>query len=148
MKKHWITAILPVFVLSTLFMGCKKDSNASIEWSKDYETAQKKAVSNRQILMMEFAATWCPSCRLMNDSTFIDPRVIERAKSFVPVRIDVDEQKELAERFGGNARKYGGVGIPNLLFLAPDGRRVAHVIGYRDPAALSAVMDSVLSIQR
>jgi thiol:disulfide interchange protein len=150
MKNHSKIIVCAWLGLLTAFGGCKKESNRplpAIAWSSDFETAQNTAASNRRILMMEFAASWCPSCRLMNDSTFTDSTVIEKTRFFVPVKIDVDERKDLAERFGGNARKYGGVGIPNILFLAPDGRRLAHVVGYLEPAALSVVMDSVLSIR-
>jgi thiol:disulfide interchange protein len=151
MKRQSKLFVLILFALLVFWVGCKKDSDhsrPSIAWSPDYETAREKAVSNKQILMLEFAAAWCPSCRLMNDSTFTDSWVIEKTKAFVPVRIDVDERKDLAEQFGGNARKYGGVGIPNILFLAPDGRRLAHVVGYLGPGELTAVLDSVLSIRQ
>ena len=95
--------------------------------------------------MVEFMAEWCPSCKMMEDSTFVNPGVIEKADRFIPVRIDVDRQKDIADEYKSNARKYGGIGIPNILFMTPRRRRLKHRIGYMDAAALTAVMDSVLA---
>ena len=64
------------------------------------------------------------------------------------MRVDVDAQREVAEKYGGNARKYGGIGIPNILFLDGDGIKIKQVVGYHGPQQLISVMDSVLTLQR
>jgi thiol:disulfide interchange protein DsbD len=150
MKKHETKFMWGLLTIVLLTVGCGQGdsrSHSTISWENDFVSAQKKAVSENQILMMEFSATWCPSCKMMNDSTFTDSLVIVKSKAFLPVRIDVDERKDIADQFGANAHKYGGVGIPNILFLAPNGRRLAHIIGYQDPKALVTVMDSVLAVR-
>ena len=116
-----------------------------IGWQRNLDDAFKLAAEKDRPLMVEFMAEWCPSCRMMEDSTFVDPGVIEKAGRFVPVRIDVDKQKEVAERYKSSARKYGGIGIPNILFMTRDGVRLKQRIGYMDAATLTAVMDSVLT---
>ena len=47
----------------------------------------------------------------------LNKNIIKKSNEFIPVRIDVDKQKDIAEEYNGNARKYGGIGIPNILFL-------------------------------
>ena len=84
----------------------------------------------------------------MEDSTFSDPGVIRKVAGFIPVRIDVDEQRDVAVQYNGNARKYGGTGIPNILFLTGDGKRLKHIVGYYGPEALISVMDSVHTMVR
>jgi thiol:disulfide interchange protein DsbD len=116
-----------------------------IAWNNDLKNAFRLAEKEGKPLMVEFMAEWCPSCRMMEDSTFVVPGVIEKAGRFIPVRIDVDKQKEIAERYKSSARKYGGIGIPNILFMTRDGVPVKHRIGYMDATALTAVMDSVLT---
>jgi thiol:disulfide interchange protein DsbD len=132
-----------------LLAGCGgKDlpDDTAIPWSSDLSAAIAKAHSENGIVMVDFTAVWCPPCRAMEDSTFGVPDVVKKASSFIPVRIDVDAQREVAEKYGGNARKYGGIGIPNILFLDGEGHRIKQVVGYHGPRRFIAVMDSVLTL--
>ncbi len=46
--------------------------------------------------MVDFMAEWRPPCRKIEDSTFSYPGVIKKSSLFIPVRIDVDKQGEIA----------------------------------------------------
>ena len=48
-------------------------------------------------------------------------------------------------KYNGNARKYGGIGIPNILFMDGNEKVIKHIVGYYDSEAFLAVLDSVLS---
>jgi thiol:disulfide interchange protein DsbD len=139
-----------VFLVAVSVAGCGGDAgkqeSTGIPWLEDLDTALLTARELRKPLMIDFTATWCPPCRKMEKSTFSNEEVIRRARSFVTLRIDVDKQRDIAVRYNGNARKYGGVGIPNILFMTAGEERLRHIIGYYDPDSLVAVMDSVLSI--
>lgn len=117
----------------------------TIQWTHDLNAGLAKAKEKQKPVMIDFMAVWCPPCKAMEDSTFSDARVIRAAKTFVPVRIDIDKQRELAARYNGLARKYGGLGIPNILFMAADGTQLKHIVGYYNPAQLIAAMDSALA---
>jgi len=141
-----------VFLAAAILAGCAGEDNKvespRIPWASDISGAISKAHSDSGIVMVDFTAVWCPPCRAMEDSTFSDPDVIKKAESFIPVRVDVDAQREVAEKYGGNARKYGGIGIPNILFLDGDGKKIKQVVGYHGPDQLISVMDSVLTLER
>jgi thiol:disulfide interchange protein DsbD len=125
------------------------DSTAvAIAWLTDVGQARTLAAQQGKPVMIDFMATWCPPCRAMEETTFHDPRVVAKAAGFVTARVDVDLQPDLADEYGSNAGKYGGIGIPNVLFLAPDGRTLKHPVGYLGPAAFLAVMDSALGLSR
>ena len=128
----------------TILLGC--GGEPGIEWGTDIDAALASAKELRKPVMIDFMATWCPPCHAMEDSTFCDPEVIGKSREFVAVRIDVDEQREVAIAYDGNARKYGGVGIPNILFLDPDGGRLKHIVGYHGPDQLVSVIDTVLTM--
>jgi thiol:disulfide interchange protein DsbD len=119
-------------------------AKSKIAWHKNLKDAFKLAKQQNKPLMVEFMAEWCPSCSMMEDSTFVNPAVIKKADRFVPVRIDVDRQKDVAAEYKASARKYGGIGIPNILFMTRDGGKLKHRIGYLDATSLTSVMDSVL----
>jgi thiol:disulfide interchange protein len=146
MKKTDILSILLCLVL-TAGMNASISTAAvkpKITWHKNLKDAFRLAKQQGKPLMVEFMAEWCPSCKMMEDSTFISPAVIEKADRFVAVRIDVDRQKDVAAEYKASARKYGGIGIPNILFMNRDCVKLKHRIGYLDAATLTSVMDSVL----
>ncbi len=117
-----------------------------IHWLGDVDGGLAKARKSGKPVMIDFMATWCPPCRAMEDSTFCDPSVVAKAASFVTVRIDIDKQRDVAAKYGALARKYGGIGIPNILFLDGDERRLKHIVGYYGPNELVAAMDSALAL--
>lgn len=151
-EKIGITLILLSLALALSLSACQNGSGGkdrdSIEWLGELETAMARSKESGRILMVDFTAVWCPPCKAMEDSTFSDPDVIKKAGSFVTLRIDVDNDRETAEKYNGNARKYGGIGIPNILFMTGDGERLKQVVGYHSPQKLVAVMDSVLAMSR
>jgi thiol:disulfide interchange protein DsbD len=141
-----------IFIILCIGIGCSSDKGETknptedgIAWDSSIEKALLDAQQEQKLIMVKFTAEWCPSCRKMEDSTFTDTRIIQKAGRFIPIQIDVDTDQEIAEKYNGNAGKYGGVGIPNVLFLNPDGERVYHLIGYKDPEFFLAVMDSLLN---
>lgn len=141
-----LTFVLMVFVL-VVVAGCGGEQG-NIEWTEDITAALTLAKQEGKPVMVDFTAAWCPPCHAMEDSTFSDPDVIRKARAFIPVRIDVDEQREAAVQYDGDARKYGGVGIPNILFMTGDGTKLKQIIGYHGPETFVSVMDSVLAMAR
>jgi thiol:disulfide interchange protein DsbD len=116
-----------------------------IRWLNDIKNAFILAERENKPVMVEFMAEWCPSCRAMEDSTFRSPAVVEKMNGFVPVRIDVDRQKGVTARYKASARKYGGIGIPNFLFMTKEGKKIRHRVGYMEARLFVSELDSVLS---
>ncbi len=143
--RGWRAALFAVLLAAAaLSAGCGKERG--IEWGDDIDAALALSRELGKPVMVDFMATWCPPCRAMEDSTFCVAEVIEKSRAFIPVRIDVDRQREVAVAWGGNARKYGGVGIPNILFIDAEGGKLKHVVGYHGPEQLVPVMDTVLAM--
>jgi thiol:disulfide interchange protein len=156
MRKHGIPPICGslfiLFILSALTCNTNKDivkkDIHEIQWITNLDSALVLASEQNKPLMVDFMATWCPPCRTMEDSTFSNPDIIRKSTAFITVRIDVDKQGGIADKYNGNAGKYGGVGIPNILFMTGEEKVLKHPIGYRSPEALAAIMDSVLQSVR
>ena len=150
-KYSGIIAFVQLILFISLFLSCSTEekSNAEkqtkkINWLYNIKKAKQLAKTQNKPLMIDFSAEWCPPCNRMKDSTFSDQKVIEKSKYFIPVKIDVDKQGLIADKYKSNASKYGGIGIPNILFISPDSVELAHPRGYKDPKEFISVMDSVL----
>ncbi|MCB8932164.1 MAG: thioredoxin family protein [Fimbriimonadaceae bacterium] len=63
----------------------------------------------------------------------------EKAADFVLVKIDVDQQGELAS-------KYEVSGIPDIIFLAPDGTVKHRALGFRGTEGLIQEMDKAKAL--
>ncbi len=90
-----------------------------------------EAVNGDKPELVDFWATWCGPCRM------IAPAVEEVAEDFdgraVVGKVDVDEQAELARRFGI-------MSIPTLIVMK-DGKVVEQAVGARGKADIAAMLE-------
>jgi thiol:disulfide interchange protein len=132
------------FTLILAFLAIPTFGENRILWFNDLDAGLAAAKRENKPLMIDFMADWCAPCKEMERSTFSNSAVILKAKTFIPVRIDIEKQRQVAEKYKALARAYGGVGIPNILFLSSNGTKIQHIVGFYTPQQLLPVMDSVL----
>ena len=92
----------------------------------------RKAKEERKLVMLDFYADWCISCKEMEVNTFADPEVSQELKQFVLLQADVTvnsrENQALLKRFG----LFGPPGI--LTFnLNSQELKDQRIIGYMPP---------------
>jgi len=92
----------------------------------------RKAKEERKLVMLDFYADWCISCKEMEVNTFVDPEVSQELKQFVLLQADVTvnsrENQALLKRFG----LFGPPGI--LIFnLNSQELKDQRIIGYVPP---------------
>lgn len=73
------------------------------------------------LVLLDFYATWCGPCRVLSP-------VLERLQAVKVLKIDVDENRELALRFDVQS-------IPKLVFLK-DGQVVDELVGLQSEQTL------------
>ncbi len=108
-------------------------SKASIPWVSSLAKAKKTAAKQNKPLMVDFSAEWCPPCKAMKASTWKDGQVIERAKRFVPVLIDIDKQRKATD----DARV---TAVPTIVFYTSKGKEILRAEGYRDVKGILDLM--------
>jgi|SRR5450756_210506 len=96
---------------------------ARIKWLTDYDTALKQAQSSNQLVVIDFYATWCGPCKMMDLTTFADAKVRQRLAGFVPLKIDADKHPE-------RMAKYGVPAMPTMLVIDASGKPVIGTVGY------------------
>jgi thiol:disulfide interchange protein len=91
---------------------------SAIAWREDFDAAMAEASESGKPLLVDFAASWCPPCRVMEHDVWPDPGVSGAVNGrYIPVLIDVDDPED-----AGVAERYGIVGIPAILVLDAEGR--------------------------
>ncbi len=109
-------------------------AQADTVWLTDYDAALKTAQATNKLVVIDFFATWCGPCRMMERNTFADEKVRQRLAGFVPLKIDVDKQPKLAARYGIEA-------MPTTLVVDATGKPLATAVGYLEVADYLAVLD-------
>ena len=84
--------------------------------------------------MIDFFATWCPPCKMLDKETYTDPAVIEETKKWIMVRIDVDRNRSLAQQYRISS-------IPTLVVVEPDGKESSRTTGFIPPGAMLKFME-------
>ena len=92
-------------------MSMSLDITQKIAWAS--------LVSGKKLVAADFWATWCPFCLRLKP---IFESIANKYPDIRFVKINVDEQQELASR-------YGIRGIPVIKFFC-EGREVGEIVGY------------------
>ena len=141
LKPVFVWLLTSVF-LTSLLAGCSpakpggqtgSAARAEITWLTDYDAALKLAQSTNKLVVVDFFATWCGPCKMMERDTFSDEKVQQQLANFVPLKIDVDRQPQLAA-------KYGIEGYPTTLVIDATGKPITGAVGYLKPDAYLAVL--------
>jgi thiol:disulfide interchange protein len=102
----------------------------TIPWRKTLAEAKREAVASHRPVLAYFTASWCPPCQRLKRETWPDAKVQSALDRFVPVKIDVDEYRDLAQEFGVT-------GIPRMQVIQPDGTLGASRVGFIGPDELT-----------
>lgn len=122
-------AVVLAATLSLALVGVAQKSPAHGAWKTDLAKAQAEAKKTGKLVMVDFNAAWCGPCKLYKRDVFPKPAFIKATKDVILVDIDTDKQPQLAQKFKVQ-------GIPDIRFLAPNGREVGKVVGYGGEKAL------------
>src|SRR5512137_2301874 len=88
------------------------------------DEALKKAKAENKLVFIDFFASWCGPCKMMDATTYKDPKVLEwLGKHTIAIKVEGDKDMALATRFTIDS-------FPTLVFLKPDGTEVDRLLGY------------------
>ncbi len=119
MKKTFLLCLLTV----------SQFSNAN--WVTSFDDAKKLALASNKFMIVDFWATWCGPCKKMDFDSWSDPQVNQVLDNYIKVKIDIDLERSLANRYGINS-------IPNMFIMDGNGKVVYSFLGYHDASQLKS----------
>jgi thioredoxin 1 len=91
-----------------------------------------EVLKSDSLVLVDFWASWCGPCMMLSPT--IDALASELEGEVKVVKINVDEENELAAQ-------YGVMSIPTIVFIK-GGKEVAKSVGVKSKADLMAIIDA------
>jgi thiol:disulfide interchange protein len=131
-----VVFILIVFGVVTLLMIGRNvfTPEERIAWRNDLNAAQREATDGRKHVLLYFTASWCGPCQEMRRTVWTDAKVADAMNRYVPVKIDIDRNPLLAEKYQVQA-------IPMIAVIDEQGQVVRSVEGGMDAGGTVAWLD-------
>jgi thioredoxin-like negative regulator of GroEL len=129
--------VLLLFMMVALVGGvwAYRSSGDTVGWRDNLEAARTEARSSNKPLVVYFTADWCPPCQQMKKTTWADSQVTTALGSYVPVKIDVDAQPQVAQQFQVRS-------IPFVVVLDRSERVVGTRAGLVDASSMTQWLDA------
>src|SRR5437870_8549147 len=90
-------------------------NDQGVKWVP-YTDGLAAAKKEKKPVCLVFFTEWCPHCANYS-GVFHDPKVIEKSKKFVMIRLDKDKNDALSKQYAPD-----GEYIPRTYFLSSDGK--------------------------
>jgi len=94
-----------------------------IHWGYSLPDGLRIAAETHKPIMVNFYGPWCGMCDLMDKRVHTKEEIVKTSWSFVPVKIDVEEKRAVAS-------KYGVRELPTTIFLTSTGKEISRMTGF------------------
>ncbi|MCG3652254.1 protein-disulfide reductase DsbD [Aliarcobacter butzleri] len=154
--QHLLTQLITVviFILGiVLFVGAISGATNPLNPLEEFTSSKMTQVSDEKLIfkkikniqelelaiknsnkpvMLDFWASWCISCKELEEITFQDEQVINKLQEFTLLKADVTENNDEDKAL---QKKFGVVGPPALIFWDKDKNEIqaSRIIGYKNP---------------
>lgn len=120
------TALLgvPLVAKTTKKAPAKKVAkSAAPKWLTSHKEALAQAKKTGKPILIDFNATWCGPCHMMEDEVFKKASFAPEGKKWVLLSVDVDKHPDLAQHYDASS-------LPLLVALNSKGKTISRQPGY------------------
>lgn len=123
-------------LIITLLLLLSSTAYSQVSWLKNEKITKAIATEKDQLILMDFWAVWCGPCRKMDSDMWNTEEFKAFSKNFVPFKIDIDIEKELA-------RAYNVRSIPHVVLATASGDIVWEQTGYSNSSSYKKVLENL-----
>ncbi|HYD47611.1 MAG TPA: thioredoxin family protein [Terriglobales bacterium] len=148
MKRLISMALTALLLLVAPAFGGGDWNDSGIKWMS-YDEGLAAAKKEKKPILLVLFTEWCPHCTNYAKQ-FHDPKVIEKSKQFVMIRVESDKRKDISSMY-----KPDGEYIPRTFFLSSNGEmdpsldagrpKYKYFYDENSPAGILAGMDRALA---
>ncbi|GEM_PF-797930 len=129
----------------------EKEKPKELVWH-NFADGIKLADKTKKYVLIDCYTTWCEPCKMMDKYTYTDKELKEiLLKHFVLIKVNIEDRKKM--RIGEDevsgldiARALRIAGVPNTVFVQPDGKVIISIPGMRRPRYMKKVaLDYILT---
>ncbi|HEX7217762.1 MAG TPA: protein-disulfide reductase DsbD [Burkholderiales bacterium] len=149
LRRSWVAAAFPLVVGAAILVGALAGSrdplrplavftagtplSAPVAWTRVASLAdlQARLQAPGKLVMLDFYADWCVSCKEMESFTFSDPRVRAQLDQMLLLQADVTANNEADKAL---LKRFSLFGPPGIIFFDAQGQEIKglRVIGYQN----------------
>ena len=132
----------PIPVLRSTLPTPVAAAKARINWQKDIFAAHEVSLKTGKPMLFVFSADWCSYCKKLEKYTLSHPGMTQYVNaSFVPVHLDFDRDKRLADILKIDK-------IPCTVVLSPHADLLSKQFGYLKPVDYHDVLQKAHQLQQ
>jgi len=130
-----------IIVLFAIIIGFRLTEKGPIDWEYYTPALLQEKLDEGDVVVIEFTAEWCLNCKLLESTVLQSSRVVQAlsADDVTPIKVDLT-----GNNVTGNAllNKVGGLRIPLLIIMGPDGEEDFRGDFYTVEQVLDAIQKS------
>ncbi|MGB0035798.1 MAG: DUF255 domain-containing protein [Candidatus Acidiferrales bacterium] len=132
-------ALLVLIVLATpAFSQTTQKEGLKLAWLPWGDQAFAQAKREHRFVLLDLEAVWCHWCHVMDETTYLDPKVIALLRShYVAVKADQDLRPDLSNR-------YEDYGWPATVVFDSDGHEIIKRQGYLPPLEFANILQAII----
>lgn len=109
---------------------------SQVYWLKDFNLARSIANKSDRLIVMEFWASWCGPCKVMDSELWQNTELQKYSGNFVGLRINVDFEKSLTAYYKVTV-------IPKVMIISAGGDIIWETDGYDNAENFLSVFESM-----
>lgn len=115
-------------LLNPLNFSIQTEKNSGLNFMilSNLNELQKQINQSKEKIMLDFTASWCENCKLLDSITFEDERIIHKLKDYKLIKIDLTQNSEEQRRIMKEFQIFG----PPVLIFFNEGKEIARFTGF------------------